>query len=68
MLEIKAIYENGVLKPDQPLPLEEHQHVRLIIQVKTSSQERQLGMLKGSVLYMAPDFDAIPDGFEAYVE
>jgi antitoxin (DNA-binding transcriptional repressor) of toxin-antitoxin stability system len=24
---------------------------------------RQLGTLKGSVLYMAPDFDAIPEGF-----
>jgi antitoxin (DNA-binding transcriptional repressor) of toxin-antitoxin stability system len=29
---------------------------------------RQLGTLKGSVLYMAPDFDAIPEGFEKYVE
>lgn len=29
---------------------------------------RQLGTLKGSVLYMAPDFDAIPEGFEEYVE
>ena len=27
-----------------------------------------LGTLKGSVLYMAPDFDAIPEGFEEYVE
>jgi antitoxin (DNA-binding transcriptional repressor) of toxin-antitoxin stability system len=29
---------------------------------------RQLGTLKGTVLYMAPDFDAIPEGFEEYVE
>jgi hypothetical protein len=28
----------------------------------------KLGTLKGSVLYMAPDFDAIPEGFEEYVE
>jgi antitoxin (DNA-binding transcriptional repressor) of toxin-antitoxin stability system len=27
-------------------------------------KHRQLGTLKGSVLYMAPDFDAIPEGFE----
>ena len=27
-------------------------------------KQRQLGTLKGSVLYMAPDFDAIPEGFE----
>ena len=29
---------------------------------------RQLGTLKGSVLDVAPDFDAIPEGFEEYVE
>jgi antitoxin (DNA-binding transcriptional repressor) of toxin-antitoxin stability system len=29
---------------------------------------RQLGTLRGSVLYMAPDFDAIPEGFEEYIE
>lgn len=29
---------------------------------------RQLGTLKGSVLHIAPDFDAIPEGFEEYVE
>jgi antitoxin (DNA-binding transcriptional repressor) of toxin-antitoxin stability system len=30
--------------------------------------QRQLGTLKGSVLYIAPDFDTIPEGFEEYVE
>lgn len=33
-----------------------------------SRKQRQLGTLRGSVLYMAPDFDAIPEGFEEYVE
>jgi antitoxin (DNA-binding transcriptional repressor) of toxin-antitoxin stability system len=33
-----------------------------------SRKPRQLGTLKGSVLYMAPDFDAIPEGFEEYLE
>jgi antitoxin (DNA-binding transcriptional repressor) of toxin-antitoxin stability system len=33
-----------------------------------SRKQRQLGTLKGSVLYMAPDFDAIPEGFEEYLE
>jgi antitoxin (DNA-binding transcriptional repressor) of toxin-antitoxin stability system len=27
-------------------------------------EQRRLGTLRGSVLYMAPDFDAIPEGFE----
>jgi len=34
----------------------------------TPRKQRQLGTLRGSVLYMAPDFDAIPEGFEEYVE
>lgn len=33
-----------------------------------SRTPRQLGTLKGSVLYMAADFDAIPEGFEEYIE
>ena len=28
---------------------------------------RPLGTLKGSVLYIAPDFDDIPEGFEEYL-
>jgi antitoxin (DNA-binding transcriptional repressor) of toxin-antitoxin stability system len=31
-------------------------------------KQRQLGTLRGSVLYMAPDFDAIPEGFEEYTK
>ena len=27
----------------------------------------QFGTLKGSILYIAPDFDAIPEGFEDYL-
>jgi len=34
----------------------------------TPPRQRQLGTLRGSVLKMAPDFDAIPEGFEESVE
>jgi predicted DNA-binding antitoxin AbrB/MazE fold protein len=30
-LTVEAIYENGVLKPAQPLPLKEHEIVRVTI-------------------------------------
>ena len=30
-LTVDAIYENGVLKPAQPLPLKEHERVRVSI-------------------------------------
>jgi antitoxin (DNA-binding transcriptional repressor) of toxin-antitoxin stability system len=33
-----------------------------------SPKPRQLGTLKGSVLYIAADFEAIPEGFRVYVE
>ena len=28
---------------------------------------RMFGTLKGTLLYVAPDFDAIPEGFEEYL-
>lgn len=46
MLEIEAVYERGVLKPVQSLPLEEHQQVRLIIQVKTSRIRQSAGLIR----------------------
>jgi predicted DNA-binding antitoxin AbrB/MazE fold protein len=45
-LTIEAIYENGVLKPNQPLPLEEHETVRITIEAKLSWAERTAGMLQ----------------------
>lgn len=32
-IEVDAVYEGGVLKPDRPLPLEEGARVRLTIQI-----------------------------------
>jgi predicted DNA-binding antitoxin AbrB/MazE fold protein len=46
MLEIEAVYENGVLKPAQPLPLEEHQQVHLTIQAKTSRIRQSAGLIR----------------------
>ena len=30
-------------------------------------KEPKFGTMKGSILYIAPDFDDIPEGFEEYV-
>ncbi|MBI3410012.1 MAG: antitoxin family protein [Planctomycetes bacterium] len=30
-ISVEAIYENGVLKPTQALPLMEHEHVRVTV-------------------------------------
>jgi predicted DNA-binding antitoxin AbrB/MazE fold protein len=39
-LEIEAIYENGVLKPDNPLPLKEHQRVKVLVRDDNSITNR----------------------------
>jgi predicted DNA-binding antitoxin AbrB/MazE fold protein len=31
-ITVEATYENGTLKPDQPLPLKEHERVQISIQ------------------------------------
>src|SRR5205823_13708221 len=45
-LTVEAVYENGVLKPAQPLPLKEHEKVRLTIEAEGSWVERTAGMLE----------------------
>jgi len=42
-LEVEAIYENGVLKPAQELPLQEGQKVKLTIQPVGSAAKRFCG-------------------------
>jgi len=45
-LTIEAVYENGVLKPAQPLPLKEHERVQVTVQPRTSWAERTAGLLR----------------------
>ncbi len=44
-LTVEATYENGVLKPAEPLPLHEHAKVRLTIQPATSWVEETYDIL-----------------------
>jgi len=45
-ITIEAVYENGVLKLEQPLPLRERQKVRVTIEAETSWAEATAGMLR----------------------
>jgi predicted DNA-binding antitoxin AbrB/MazE fold protein len=45
-ITIEAVYENGVLTPTQPLPLEEHETVRITIEPSRTWAELTAGMLK----------------------
>ncbi len=44
-LTVEAIYENGVLKPAQPLPLKEHEKVQLTIHTATTRAEQTAGVI-----------------------
>jgi len=41
---------------------------RIVAEVKPPTAPRKFGTLKGTVLYMAPDFDAPLDEFKEYME
>lgn len=45
-ITIEAIYENGVLKPCQPLPLAEQERVRVTVEPQISWAARTAGMMK----------------------
>ncbi len=41
LLEAEAVYEDGVLKFDRPLPLDEHAHVTVRIEPRVSRISRE---------------------------
>ena len=47
-ITIEATYEDGVLKPASPLPLTEHEKVRVTVEVQNSLARRTAGMLPWS--------------------
>jgi predicted DNA-binding antitoxin AbrB/MazE fold protein len=44
-LTIEAVYEDGVLKPIQPLPFKEHERVEITVQPKAGWVERTAGII-----------------------
>jgi predicted DNA-binding antitoxin AbrB/MazE fold protein len=44
-LTIEAVYESGVLKPSQPLPLKEHERVQITIQSRPSNLADLYGLM-----------------------
>lgn len=45
-VEVEAVYENGVLRLDQPLPVAEAQRVRVTVHLPESPVARSAGMLR----------------------
>ena len=45
-ITIDAVYENGVLKPSQPLPFREHEKVQVTVQPGLSRARQTAGLLR----------------------
>jgi predicted DNA-binding antitoxin AbrB/MazE fold protein len=45
-LTVEAIYENGILKPTQPWPLQEHEKVRITIESSRNWVAETAGILR----------------------
>jgi predicted DNA-binding antitoxin AbrB/MazE fold protein len=65
-LTVEAVYEDGVLKPTQPLPLKEHERVQVAVQASASRARQTSGLLRwtgGRTLLerfiMDPDLDPL---------
>ena len=63
-ITVEAVYENGVLKPAQPLPLKEHEKVRVTVEPGLTWVQRTAGMMafKGTAedaeyFAMSPELD-----------
>jgi predicted DNA-binding antitoxin AbrB/MazE fold protein len=67
-LTIEAIYENGVLKPAQPLPLKEHEKVRITVEPAVTLVRRSAGLIgwtgsqqDADLVALSPDLDPQED-------
>jgi predicted DNA-binding antitoxin AbrB/MazE fold protein len=63
-LVVEGVYEKGMLKLDHPLPLSEHQRVRITVHTGTSLAEQTAGLMGwcgpaelAEYFAMAPDLD-----------
>jgi hypothetical protein len=68
MITLNGLLKSGQLKLDQSIDLPDGE-VRLTIETLSIDREfdpeqPQLGTLRGTVLSIADDFDAIPEGLE----
>lgn len=63
-ITVEAVYEDGVLKPSQPLPFKEHEKVQVTVQAATSWVQRTAGLMgwtgsqeDADFLAMSPELD-----------
>jgi len=56
---VEAVYENGVLKPAQPLPLQEHERVQVTVQRAVSRVRQTAGLIGWTGSQEEADFVAL---------
>jgi prevent-host-death family protein len=59
---------HGLAPGDQVVITENNLPVARLINAASSPQQRKLGSMRGTVTYMAPDFDAPLEDFQEYSE
>jgi predicted DNA-binding antitoxin AbrB/MazE fold protein len=58
-ITVEAVYENGVLKPVQPLPFHEHQRVQIVIRPTASRVRQSAGLIGWTGSQEDADFVAL---------
>ena len=58
-LMFEAVYENGVLKPARPLPLREHERVRITVEPAVSRVRQSAGLMGWTGSQEDADFVAL---------
>ena len=58
-LTVEAVYENGVLKPAQPLPFSEHEKVRVTVKAAASRVRQTAGLIGWTGSQEDADFVAL---------
>jgi predicted DNA-binding antitoxin AbrB/MazE fold protein len=47
--EVEATYENGVLRPDQPLPLRDRERVTVAVKPRIDHVTESYGLIRGAI-------------------
>jgi predicted DNA-binding antitoxin AbrB/MazE fold protein len=58
-ITVEAVYENGVLKPTQPLPLQEHEKVQVTVKRVVSRVRQTAGLIGWTGSQQDADFVAL---------
>ena len=64
-ITIKAVYENGTLKPAQPLPFQEHERVQVTVQAAVSRVRQTAGLIGWTGSQEDADFVALSPELDA---